>query len=106
MFPDPGEDANFLFLQKYKIPRAELEKRAERWGVQFENVLFLKEEFDLYDEDQSGCIDAAELRTLLGKIDRELTEEEFQAALEEIDEDGTGEIDFFEFLEWFADVAE
>ena len=51
---------------------------------------------------RSGCIDRAELKGLLEKLGEELTEEELDAAFKELDADGSGEIEFFEFVEWFT----
>ena len=71
-------------------------------GIALNNLCYLKQEFDLYDEDNSGFIDLNELRELLEKLGEDLSEEELQQAFQELDQDASGEIEFFEFVEWFT----
>mmetsp|Transcript_45774 Transcript_45774/g.99436 ORF Transcript_45774/g.99436 Transcript_45774/m.99436 type:complete len:496 (+) Transcript_45774:2-1489(+) len=103
---DPGaptdDDINEIFLKRYKMSKEELQAMADRMGIQLNNLCYLKQEFDAYDEDRSGYIDAGELKELLEKLGEELTEEELDAAFKELDSDQSGEIEFFEFVEWFT----
>lgn len=47
--------------------------------------------FELFDEDGGGTIDKEEFGTCYSKIcGRELTEEELDAMMEKLDEDGSG----------------
>jgi hypothetical protein len=101
MWPTDDE-VNEIFLKRYKMTKEELQAMAERMGIQLNNLCYLKQEFDAYDQDRSGCIDRAELKGLLEKLGEELTEEELDAAFKELDADGSGEIEFFEFVEWFT----
>merc|ERR1712159_969940 len=89
------EEINEIFLKRYKMSKEELQQMAERLGIQLNNLCYLKQEFDAYDEDRSGYIDVKELKELLEKLGEELSEEE-------LDQDGSGEIEFFEFVEWFT----
>lgn len=75
---------------------------SERFKVEFDNVRLLKKEFDLADLDHEGFLSSEEFRVLLTKLGETLSEVEFQMALEEIDSDRSGQIEFEEFLEWFA----
>ena len=72
--------------------------------LKFNATHFLRQnqEFDLYDEDNSGFIDLNELRELLEKLGEDLSEDELQQAFKELDQDSSGEIEFFEFVEWFT----
>jgi len=59
----------------------------------------LKEAFRLYDKEGNGFITTAVLREILAALDDKLTDEELDGMIEEIDEDGSGTIDFEEFME-------
>lgn len=56
----------------------------------------VKETFELMDRDQSGSIDAWELKQLVGCVGHALTLEESEAMVADADKDG--EIDFAEFV--------
>jgi len=96
------EEINEIFLKRYKMSREELQGMADKMGIQLNNLCYLKQEFDAYDEDRSGYIDVKELKELLEKLGEELSEEELDQAFRELDSDGSGEIEFFEFVEWFT----
>merc|ERR1712190_235591 len=51
--------------------------------------------------DGSGTIDTQEMKLLLEAIGESLTEEELFRFMADVDEDGTGEIEFAEFLRAF-----
>jgi len=59
----------------------------------------LKEAFRLYDKDGQGYITTATLKQILHEIDDKLTEEDLVGIIEEVDEDGSGTVDFDEFME-------
>merc|ERR1712098_313522 len=96
------DEVNEIFLKRYKMTKEELQAMADRMGIQLNNLCYLKQEFDAYDQDRSGCIDRAELKGLLEKLGEELSDEELDAAFKELDSDGSGQIEFFEFVEWFT----
>lgn len=96
------EEINEIFLKRYKMSKEELQGMADKMGIQLNNLCYLKQEFDAYDEDRSGYIDVKELKGLLEKLGEELSEEELDQAFRELDSDGSGEIEFFEFVEWFT----
>lgn len=96
------EEINEIFLKRYKMSKEELQGMADKMGIQLNNLCYLKQEFDAYDEDRSGYIDVKELKGLLEKLGEELSEEELDQAFKELDSDGSGEIEFFEFVEWFT----
>lgn len=96
------EEINEVFLKRYKMSKEELQTMADKMGIQLNNLCYLKQEFDAYDEDRSGFIDARELKGLLEKLGEALTDEELDQAFRELDSDGSGEIEFFEFVEWFT----
>lgn len=59
----------------------------------------LKEAFRLYDKDGAGYITTATLKQILHEIDDTLTEADLNGMIEEIDGDGSGTVDFDEFME-------
>ncbi|KAF0307445.1 Troponin C, isoform 1 [Amphibalanus amphitrite] len=58
----------------------------------------LKEAFRLYDKEGNGYITTQTLKEILHELDPRLTEEELVGIIEEIDEDGSGTVDFDEFM--------
>jgi calcium-dependent protein kinase len=65
---------------------------------------YLRTAFDMFDKDGSGKIDKTELMGILGSEDTEahVGKEQMLQYLEEIDQNGDGEIDFQEFQEMMA----
>ena len=49
----------------------------------------------------TGMLDEDELRKVMTDMGKVLSDSEFAQAMAEIDEDGSGEIDFDEFLGWW-----
>lgn len=99
--PD-DQELEKIFLQRYKMSRTDLKDMADRMGILLSNLCYLKQEFDAYDADQSGFIDASELAELLKKLGENLSETELQQAFRDLDADHSGEIEFFEFVQWFT----
>ena len=54
----------------------------------------LKEAFRLYDKEGNGYITTAVLREILAALDDKLTSDDLDGIIDEIDEDGSGTIDF------------
>jgi Ca2+-binding EF-hand superfamily protein len=59
----------------------------------------IKEMFDLFDADGGGSIDVAELTHALVNLGISDTQAEIDALVAQIDADGSGEIEFDEFVE-------
>ncbi len=57
-----------------------------------------REAFERFDKDGSGSIDAWELKETLKAMGQNPTEEEVFQMLAQVDDDGSGTIDFPEFL--------
>ena len=55
--------------------------------------------FRIYDKEGNGYITTETLRGLISELLAPLTEEELEGILEELDEDGSGSMDFDEFCE-------
>ncbi|XP_054266374.1 troponin C-like [Macrosteles quadrilineatus] len=59
----------------------------------------LKEAFRLYDKEGNGYITTAVLREILAALDDALKPEDLDGIIAEIDTDGSGTVDFDEFME-------
>ena len=59
----------------------------------------LKEAFRIYDKEGQGFITNEVLKEILREIDSTLTENDLDNIIEEVDEDGSGTMDFDEFQE-------
>merc|ERR1712241_1023131 len=59
----------------------------------------LKEAFRCFDKEASGFITTGQLREIIGELDPRLTEEDLDGIIDEIDEDGSGTMDFDEFCQ-------
>ncbi|CAH2241193.1 troponin C, isoallergen Bla g 6.0101-like [Pararge aegeria] len=59
----------------------------------------LREAFRLYDREGNGYITTDVLKEIFKELDNTLSNEELEAMITEIDADGSGTVDFDEFLE-------
>ncbi|CAO1301168.1 unnamed protein product [Diamesa serratosioi] len=59
----------------------------------------LKEAFRLYDREGNGYITTSTLKEILGALDDKLTSSDLDSIITEIDTDGSGTVDFDEFME-------
>ncbi|KAK7076785.1 troponin C [Halocaridina rubra] len=62
----------------------------------------LKEAFRIYDKEGNGFITTDVLKEILSEIDNKLTPTDLDGIIEEVDEDGSGTLDFDEFMEMMA----
>nr|ACO15082.1 Troponin C, isoform 1 [Caligus clemensi] len=62
----------------------------------------LKEAFRIYDKEGNGYISTETLREILKELDNKLTSDDIDGIIEEVDEDGSGTLDFDEFMEMMA----
>ncbi len=79
--------------KQVNVTREALEKEARRL-------------FNRVDEDRSGHLDADEVKELARLLKLHLSEEEAQIAMEKMDADGNGTVDFDEFFGWYVDSIE
>ena len=61
-----------------------------------------KEAFDLFDLDGGGDIDSTELGTVMRSLGANPSEEQIKKMIDDVDEDGSGSIDFPEFCQLMA----
>jgi len=62
----------------------------------------LKEAFRIYDKEGLGYITTDVLREIIAEIDPKLTSSDLDSIIEEVDEDGSGTLDFDEFMEMMS----
>ncbi|XP_063593401.1 troponin C-like [Penaeus indicus] len=59
----------------------------------------LREAFRIYDKEGNGFITTDVLKEILAELDPRLTPADLENIIEEVDEDGSGTLDFDEFME-------
>ena len=74
-------------------------KNYEKNGLTEDEVLEIKEAFDLFDTDKSGEIDVAELKQALMNLGIDTKNQTLQNMLSDIDKNGNANIDFDEFID-------
>merc|ERR1711872_1214970 len=84
-----GVDVNKTDMENYSSEVDEEEQMKEE----------LKEAFRIYDKEGQGFITNDVLKEILREIDPTLTEGDLDNIIEEVDEDGSGTMDFDEFQE-------
>merc|ERR1711898_82187 len=67
-----------------------------------EQIAEFKEAFSLFDKDGDGTITTKELGTVMRSLGQNPTEAELADMINEVDADGSGTIDFPEFLDLMA----
>ncbi|CAD8178376.1 unnamed protein product [Paramecium pentaurelia] len=74
-------------------------KKSKRTKLTKEQIDVLQQAFTLFDTDKSGSIDESELRNAMKALGFNASKEEVQKMVEQIDRDGSGTIEFQEFVE-------
>ena len=67
-------------------------------GFSEEDVALYKTQFDFADEDGGGSISSTELKSVMKACGVSMTDAEVTRLVKEFDTDGTGDLDFGEFL--------
>eukprot|EP00931_Biecheleriopsis_adriatica_P027222 TRINITY_DN16406_c0_g1_i1.p1 TRINITY_DN16406_c0_g1~~TRINITY_DN16406_c0_g1_i1.p1 ORF type:complete len:436 (+),score=59.79 TRINITY_DN16406_c0_g1_i1:68-1309(+) len=92
LVPDPDERKFRHFCRIRGYPLADMD--------------MLKEHFQRTDSNRSGCIDIQEFGELLSKMEgHEVSNAKLRQLFYEIDLDGSGTINFYEFAVWFVTVG-
>jgi centrin-1 len=73
-------------------------KKYEKNGLTEDEILEIKEAFDLFDGDKSGEIDTDELKTALKNLGIDAKNQTLTNMMKDLDADGSGKIDFDEFI--------
>ena len=67
----------------------------------WEDLYRLKGVFDRFDEDQNGTIDRDEFAQFLAAIGKQMSSDQVATGFAQIDRDGSGQIEFDEFVDWW-----
>ena len=73
-------------------------KKYEKNGLTEDEVMEIKEAFDLFDSDRSGEIDTEELKQALKNLGIDAKNQTLSNMMADLDKDGSGKIDFDEFI--------
>jgi Ca2+-binding EF-hand superfamily protein len=73
-------------------------RRRPRVELTEEQKQEIREAFDLFDTDKSGSIDYHELKVAIRALGFDIKKEEVRRIMAEVDREGTGTIEFPEFL--------
>lgn len=71
----------------------------EEMAVLLDNLV--KDAFDKYDTDSSGCIDRSEVSDLMDELGLVLSPKDLDKAMSEMDTDNSGEVQYDEFKNWW-----
>jgi len=71
-------------------------------GLEEEQVKALKRTFDQFDKDKAGAISVGTVNTILKMMGMHVSSVALEEIIEEIDEDGSGELEFAEFVQLAA----
>merc|ERR1712006_74197 len=71
----------------------------KKGGLSEEQMEEIREAFGLFDGDASGAIDVRELKAAMRALGFEVKNEELKKMVADVDSDGSGQIEFGEFLE-------
>ena len=74
-------------------------KQYERPGLSSDEIEEIREAFNLFDSDGSGTIDPKELTSAMESLGFEAKNQTIYQMIKDIDKDGSGAIDFDEFLD-------
>eukprot|EP01064_Diplonema_japonicum_P034297 TRINITY_DN7070_c2_g1_i1.p1 TRINITY_DN7070_c2_g1~~TRINITY_DN7070_c2_g1_i1.p1 ORF type:complete len:1634 (+),score=366.98 TRINITY_DN7070_c2_g1_i1:43-4944(+) len=96
-----SEATRALFNEDVMVPDVVPTVMHEVGMLQLDQLGMLKNQFDLIDADQGGTLDKKEIRDVLQLMKLKVSEEEFAAFFQSIDEDGNEEIEFREFAVGF-----
>ena len=80
-------------------PRGRAGGKSKKPGLSEEQIEEIREAFNLFDTDHSGNIDYRELKAAMRALGFEVKKEELKKMITDIDADGSGSIEFPEFLE-------
>ncbi|XP_011880470.1 PREDICTED: troponin C, isoform 1-like [Vollenhovia emeryi] len=92
---DTWGSGELKFEEFCQIASRFLEEEPDTEAIQQE----LREAFRLYDKEGNGYITTDVFRDILHELDDALSPEELDMIIEEVDTDGSGTLDFDEFME-------
>ncbi|KAK1301760.1 putative calcium-binding protein CML13 [Acorus calamus] len=97
MFEDDGVSYKASMQRRGSMSRKE-RPRGRHHGLSQQKKQEIKEAFELFDTDGSGTIDAKELNVAMRALGFEMTDEQINQMIADVDKDGSGAIEFDEFV--------
>ena len=88
---DYQEFAAWWKVHEQKDSHADLGKKSKK----------MRDTWEAVDLDGSGSLSKEEVRTMFDMMDKKLSNKKFNKAFKAMDGDGSGEIEYIEFVEWF-----
>jgi hypothetical protein len=88
-----------VLVPQRRTPQKRAPKSYERPGLSEEEIEEIREAFNLFDTDGSGTIDPKELKAAMQSLGFEAKNQTIYQMIGDIDKDGSGSIDFEEFLD-------
>eukprot|EP00696_Hemimastix_kukwesjijk_P006280 gnl/Hemi2/17956_TR5927_c0_g1_i1.p1 gnl/Hemi2/17956_TR5927_c0_g1~~gnl/Hemi2/17956_TR5927_c0_g1_i1.p1 ORF type:complete len:806 (+),score=236.45 gnl/Hemi2/17956_TR5927_c0_g1_i1:146-2563(+) len=98
--PVPG--TRYTSLQVEDLVQMERRNSVIKRVVTPQERAVIKAAFDAFDKDGSGSIDATELKSLSAELGEPMSDMECAAAVQLMDQDQNGSIDFQEFCDWWS----
>eukprot|EP00762_Andalucia_godoyi_P003924 ANDGO_05631.mRNA.1 Caltractin len=80
-------------------PRSRIRAKKPKFELSEEQKQEIREAFDLFDTEKTGRIDAHEMKVAMRALGFDVKKEQVLKLMEEFDRDGTGSIEFSDFLE-------
>jgi Ca2+-binding EF-hand superfamily protein len=65
---------------------------------------YFRKMFGMFDTDHSGAIGFFEMKNLARHLGVQISDEQLRISIERVDDNGNGELEFDEFLQWLANV--
>lgn len=65
---------------------------------------YFRKMFAMFDTDHSGAIGYFEMKNLARHLGVQISDEQLRVSIDRVDENGNGELEFEEFLQWLANV--
>ncbi|CAH1240748.1 CALM1 [Branchiostoma lanceolatum] len=100
---DGNRDGRFDY-EEWKEIIQELKAGTARQMFNEEQIAEFKMAFDMFDADGGGDISTRELGTIMKKLGLNVSRDQLQDMIDEVDVDASGTIDFEEFLEMMAKI--
>ena len=67
---------------------------------------YFRKMFDMFDTDHSGAIGFFEMKNLTKHLGVEMDDAALKASMEKIDENGNGDLEFDEFVQWLGEAGQ
>jgi Ca2+-binding EF-hand superfamily protein len=65
---------------------------------------YFRKMFDMFDTDHSGAIGYFEMKNLARHLGVQISDEQLLRSIERVDDNGNGELEFDEFMQWLSNV--